>query len=119
MKWIYHGKVMAGHFCNAQGTRFQVVVYQGVASDPSPTTGIIQTVGETGVALSTLVGCSPQITICSSLNSFFSPEGDCGLHPYWGLDDARDPINEDHPQCSFSDLDFHHNHCNRWKYDPS
>src|SRR6266571_8189677 len=49
------------------------------------------------------------------LKFIFSPEGDCSLHPYWGLDDERDPINEDHPWCSFSDLDFHHNRCNRWK----
>jgi len=52
LRWVHEGKVESGEFCNAQGQLWLCVVdFSCIKS----ITGIVQQLGETGVAMTTLV----------------------------------------------------------------
>jgi hypothetical protein len=56
--WINIGKVEVGSFCNVQGGYSQCI-HQILVLFTDLLTGIIQTVGDTGFALSTIVSAEP------------------------------------------------------------
>lgn len=81
VKWINDGRVEIGNFCTAQG-KLLVVALNLRPLNMTLQIGVIQQLGETGVAMTTLVRIPPSIHQTGLLNTRRFILVDCHLHIY-------------------------------------